>query len=312
MRHYVELDSLKLINGFSFPEQIAGNLRETKRGDTPSFDFIFGRAFSAPVEIDADAAITDFRFGAKPVNDLYEDYVISNWNGATFAHTKTGGARFSDAATTISSAALTSATAGFMASDAGRSIAGAGIPDGAKIAAVNSATSITLSAAATATAANVTITIIGRTPMYSVKPSLSTLQLNDLFWTNFKGTAADEAARYALSGLSNGSVVRQEDDNSYWVVIDVQNVDSSAGWSNDVTDAAREEYVDLFAELTWTIGSEITSTMTWTLRVWDDVNKGNEAAPQSAGPGGPIYTDTITGTKYLLVVVNGLIGVQEV
>lgn len=54
---------------------------------------------------------------------------------------------------------VTSATAAFTAADVGKSISGTGIPTGAYIASVTSATNIVLSAAATATASSVSITI---------------------------------------------------------------------------------------------------------------------------------------------------------
>lgn len=54
---------------------------------------------------------------------------------------------------------VTSATAAFTAADVGKSISGTGIPVGAYIASVTSATNIVLSAAATATASGVTVTI---------------------------------------------------------------------------------------------------------------------------------------------------------
>jgi hypothetical protein len=56
-----------------------------------------------------------------------------------------------------STSTVTSATAGFTASDVGRSVAGTGIPGGATIAAVTNATTIVLSAAATATATGVAL-----------------------------------------------------------------------------------------------------------------------------------------------------------
>lgn len=64
-----------------------------------------------------------------------------------------------DGTTTSASTTVTSATGAFTASDVGRTITGAGIPAGATITAVNSLTSVTISAAATATATAVTLTL---------------------------------------------------------------------------------------------------------------------------------------------------------
>jgi hypothetical protein len=63
-----------------------------------------------------------------------------------------------DGATTIASVTVTSATAGFDARDLGSTVTGAGIPAGATIVAINSPTSVNLSAAATATATGVSLT----------------------------------------------------------------------------------------------------------------------------------------------------------
>lgn len=67
---------------------------------------------------------------------------------------------FTDGATTNASATLTSATgAGFTLSDVGRPVSGAGIPVGATIIGWTSATSVTMSANATATASGVSVTL---------------------------------------------------------------------------------------------------------------------------------------------------------
>lgn len=64
-----------------------------------------------------------------------------------------------DGATTASSKTVTSATAAFTATDVGRAISGGSIPTGAVIEKVNSATSVNVSRAATATATGVSLTI---------------------------------------------------------------------------------------------------------------------------------------------------------
>lgn len=74
---------------------------------------------------------------------------------------------FSDAATTNGSAIVTSPTANFTASDVGKSIAGTGIPPGATVLSRTSATSITMSAPATATA-SVQAVIGASTVLYSI------------------------------------------------------------------------------------------------------------------------------------------------
>lgn len=65
-----------------------------KRGDTALFDFVFdnGLGTGAAIEIDpgGSPALTSFKWGAKKQGDLAGDYVVSNWDGSAFAHTKTG------------------------------------------------------------------------------------------------------------------------------------------------------------------------------------------------------------------------------
>lgn len=64
-----------------------------------------------------------------------------------------------DGATTNLSPVVTSATIAFTQADVGRGFSGAGIPNGAVILSVQSATQATLNVNATATATNVSITI---------------------------------------------------------------------------------------------------------------------------------------------------------
>ena len=64
-----------------------------------------------------------------------------------------------DAATTANNATITSATAAFTAADLGRSVSGGSIPANAVIIKVTNATTVVLSAAPTATAAGVSLTI---------------------------------------------------------------------------------------------------------------------------------------------------------
>lgn len=80
--------------------------------------------------------------------------------GATFASIREIGYRqVTDGVTTSGSAAVTSATAAFVQDDVGKPIAGTGIPAGATIAGVTSATAATLSANATATGTSITFTL---------------------------------------------------------------------------------------------------------------------------------------------------------
>src|ERR1700745_3081344 len=73
----------------------------------------------------------------------------------------TGQRIVTDGVTTNASTTVTSATASFAAGDLGRPIRGSGIPTGSVIVAFSSATSITISAPATASASGVTLTLGG-------------------------------------------------------------------------------------------------------------------------------------------------------
>ena len=100
------------------------------------------------------------------------------------------------AATTSGSTALTAAAGNFTSADLGQAVSGTGIPTGDTIAAVNSATSITLSAAATATG---TVPII-------LSPSASAAQYC-LLGTPVGGLTLDAPTatqRYTNAGVSNG------------------------------------------------------------------------------------------------------------
>jgi len=75
-------------------------------------------------------------------------------------------------AVTVAGTTLTSATAAFTFADVGRSVSGGSIPAGATIASVQSATQATLSAAATAAASGVTVTVSGAGVGPTTKPAL--------------------------------------------------------------------------------------------------------------------------------------------
>lgn len=87
-----------------------------------------------------------------------------------------------DGATTNADATVTSASAAFTADDVGMAVTGAGIPAGATIITINSANSVELSAAATATAAGVTLTFVGRLGSYFEPPEVAAQIRHMLGW----------------------------------------------------------------------------------------------------------------------------------
>lgn len=103
----------------------------------------------------------------------------------------TGQRVVTDGVTTSTSTTVTSATAVFAAGDLGRPISGSGIPSGAVIVAFSSATSVTISAPATATASGVTLTLgggIGAKIEELVVEGLGTTVLGILVYSLFDGT----------------------------------------------------------------------------------------------------------------------------
>lgn len=81
------------------------------------------------------------------------------WSKAWVGGGAPPGVEFADGETTTGDATVQSATANFTSADVGRTISGAGIPVGATILSINSATSVEISANATATATGVTLTV---------------------------------------------------------------------------------------------------------------------------------------------------------
>jgi hypothetical protein len=128
------------------------------------------------------------------------------WTKAWIGGGAPPGVTFTDAATTSSSTTLTSATAAFTSADVGRTISGSGIPGGTTVSSVTNGTTIVLSAAATATATGVTITL-GRPgafwryvfPKVVLQPSDFTLE-NAVRQLMFSGPA------YENPGIGNGPV----------------------------------------------------------------------------------------------------------
>jgi hypothetical protein len=88
-----------------------------------------------------------------------------------------------DAFTTSASTTISSSTAYFTAADVGKPIVGAGIPASTTISAVTNSTTATLSAAATATSGNLTVSIGGTVVVYSVSGNTITRTENGVITT---------------------------------------------------------------------------------------------------------------------------------
>ena len=127
--------------------------------------------------------------------------------------------------------------------------------------AIVSATSYTKSGTGTAT-------------VYTLAPSFNGTALGDLFPTGgTQSLPADAAARLALTGLLVNAVVRQVDTGDYYMLTNAAAPSVAGSWT---LNEAREDYVDLAAEFEYILDGKQVSYPTFTLRVWDDVSKGNE------------------------------------
>jgi len=114
----------------------------------------------------------------------------------------------------------------------------------------------------------------GTSTVYTINPPLSGTALGDLFVTGLTDDRpANEAARFALTGLAVGDAVRQVDTGAYWQVIDADELDNADGWS---LEEDRVDYVDLAGEFKYTLDGKEFSYPTFTYRVWDDVDKAGD------------------------------------
>jgi hypothetical protein len=104
----------------------------------------------------------------------------------------------SDGVTTSGSAAITSASAAFNASDIGNPISGTGIPTGATIASVTSATAATLSANATASGTSIAFTLGVALASATYPASIKPLKFNHAAIT--LGGASINVKAFTLSG----------------------------------------------------------------------------------------------------------------
>jgi len=300
MRRYLNLDTREWQVRPDFA--VAIDSLPLKRGDNDSLDLVFVRAGVA-VEIDAyPLTLTSFIFSGKAAGDLRSDHVISNWDGAAYTVTKSFGMVFADGVLTTSTA-LTSATAAFTTADLGRIVTGTGIPTDTSIAAIVSATAVTLSAAATATATGVVITVVGRTPTYTVSTGCNSVELGDLLVDGTVGElVATTAARYALTGKALGYIVRQTDNQTYWKVINIAQLANSAGWSQDVPQDAS---VTLDGEVETVVSGKRTSTKVTPFAVENDVIFGAEGVPISANPSYPPPAQLILWRSDLTAFTGG-------
>lgn len=130
----------------------------------------------------------------------------------------------------------------------------------------------------------------GEDAIYRMPVSLNTVELNDdLVVGTIAQRAADTAARLAITGLTAGAIVAQDDTTTYWELINAAAPSNPVSWSTAVQHPSRT-YI---AELEVILDSRIFSTITFFLQVDNDVNKGSEGVPINATPQYPTASSII-------------------
>jgi len=124
----------------------------------------------------------------------------------TGANTRT----VADGVTTLSSTTLTSATAAFVASDVGKTVAGTGIPTGTTIASVTNATTVVMSAAATAAGTGVSVTITGAgSTLLALPPAWFPIGICDpKGWEHTANTTKDEVDSLGYAQATRSDITR--------------------------------------------------------------------------------------------------------
>lgn len=156
---------------------------------------------------------------------------------------------------------------------------------------------------AIASATSWTATGAGTAAVYTFSLSLNTVELARLFvdGTISETTAANQTARYALTGLAVGDIIEQTDDTSFWIVVDADELDNAAGWER----APELPLVELIGEVEATAaGAEFTS-QTLTFVVHNDVIRGSEGTPTSGSPSYPTPAQSIVARLDITALTGG-------
>jgi len=298
----------QLINGLNFPEAIQDNLIQIKRGDTASLAFIFGQPFLPAVEIDAASPITSFKFGAKVVGNYDAPYVVSNWNGSSFGFFKTGTGASAVYTTNPSwnTAALNNllgydpygfaqVTNVWTLADIAGSLAGkyVDVPDYAgpvrfwfKVGGAGAAPAVPSSGRL------IEVDIATNATANAVATALAAAAAGDAQFT--ASTAASDLVQFVDSVVGLRATSPAVGTSGFSIAIWI-----AGSAPNTLADV---EYVDLMAELEWVINGVITSTVPFTVRVFNDVNKGTEGGVTSPNPATyPIWQPVLNGSGIQVV-----------
>jgi len=292
VRLFVNTDNGKLINGLTFPEPIADNRIEVKRADSKALDFYFGTPFSAN-STDL-GSVTTFKFGAKVAGDYAGSYVASNYNGSIFSFTETtsgsdtyyrvspgwnstklnnllgndpeGFAEVTEIRT-VADVATSLTGKYFVLRDSAGSV-------GVWIDVNNAGTSAPAGATACTRQIEITTITTGMSASAVATAIATVLEADSAFTASASGslitvTDATIGPRTAAADGSTGFTV------SRWI---------TGASPNTMTNV---EYVDLDAEVEWVVGGLTTSTVTFTVRAFSDLNQGSEGVPVDSTPAYP-------------------------
>ena len=221
-------------------------------------------------------------------------------------NTPAGSRTVTDGATKSASTTVTSATAGFTSDDVGATVTGSGIPAGATIASVTDASTVVLSAAATATATGVTLTIDDTVSLSSLVVAWSYAQSEGSAQAQWRAKLYDSTGAIVLETKSGTTettttmATQLSDATTYQVGVTVQ---SSAGvWST--------EYVVTF-DVAYGLPPTPTITGLWvpsTGSVGLTVDCPDPVSPQVAADHLQVWRSLDGGTTWALVADNVTIG----
>lgn len=292
MRLTVNTDNGKLINGFTFPEQISDNRIDIKRADSTGLDWQFGRPFGTSTELGTPLGI---KFGCKIVGDNDGPYVVSNYDqdAEDFLYETVGAGvdllyRVNPSWNTLKLNNLLGVDPeGFAEETSIRCVRDiSGSLDGKffilhdRNGSVGVWFDITGGTAAPAGALECDrqieiSTVVEDDAAADVAAEIAAaLQADAEFTATAFGslvsvTDAEIGPRTAAEAGDTGFVVTE------WIAGSLPNT------------MANVPYVDLEGELERSEDGIITSTLTFTVRVFNDINKGTEGVPQDANPAYP-------------------------
>lgn len=309
MRLYHNLDTKQLMRGFSNPEALPNGRVDITRGDSETLDNYFGRPFDT-VGTDL-GTVTSFKFGVKVDGDYDGSYVVSNYDSGTFVFTEvlsSGDTCYRVSPgwnTTKLNNLLGYDPSGFQEVTEIRAVADVSdsldgkyfvLRDSAGSVGVwidvdNSGTAAPAGATACTRQIEITTIVTGDSAATIATAIAAVLEADAAF------TASATGSLITVTDAAVGARTAAADGNAGFTI--TRWITGSA--PNSMTDV---ESVDLMAEVEYTVGGLVTSSLIFPLRVFNDLNKGSEGVPVLANPAYPapanipmirLDIDTLTG-----------------